>query len=115
MTLIPIEDLRRAEERYYAERAEEQRKRHQQDVEASRERELAQPHTEQAVLPPPIAPLPTTPPAATVFEYVPRTPEQWERDWEKRMRQSWKTNRSYHPKWPKPAPKPRKSRASFNH
>jgi hypothetical protein len=39
MTLIPIEDLRRAEERYFAARAEELRKRHQRDLEAARDRE----------------------------------------------------------------------------
>jgi hypothetical protein len=92
MTLIPIEDLRRAEERYCAQQAEEHRKQHEQDV-ARRECDVT-------------PSLPWAPPApsetTTTFEYIPRSPFQWE----KRMRQSWKNNRSFHPKWEKPARKP---------
>jgi hypothetical protein len=117
MTLISIEILRQSAERYYAKQEEERRQRHERDVAAARERKraLARAKTEQqpATSAPPVPPVPSpapspaapTPPAPA-FQYVERAPELWE----KRMRQRWQNNRAFHPKWPKTAAKPRKSR-----
>jgi len=60
----------------------------------------------QASAPVPVAAPPAPAPAPAPYEYKVRSPEQWQ----KRVDQNWKTNRSFHPKWEKPASKPRKSR-----
>ncbi len=101
MSLFSNEELTAMAERVRAQQAEERRQRHERDLER-REREAAQSYAEHEL------PSAQSAPAASSFVYVERSRYQWER----RMRQSWKNNRSFHPIWPKPASKPRKSRAT---
>jgi hypothetical protein len=106
--LFSNEELRRSAESVAAQAAEDRRLR----------AEAMQRHYQLTLVaaspptppPPPPQALPATAVPPAPFKYVMRTPEQWE----KRMRQRWQNNRSFHPKWPKPAPKPRKKRVTVN-
>jgi hypothetical protein len=67
MTLIPIEDLRQAQDRFFARRAKEQRERHEREAkERERARELEEQNQAQELH------------SVAGFEYRSRSAQQWE-------------------------------------